>query len=197
MPQPPIAVKLLALPILGVVLLIANGNITLDYGFWSESSAPSAKEPRSPTVREVFAVIDAATADPSDLDNAQINALVERVQATRNRAATTLLERELPGLARRLDRRIEALYGRVARSRVTTAVGVKCRLVTLRFLGRQRLVFRAFARQVALRGASPGSVDRFSTRVARLSAWYAGQIQSCAAGAAPADRSAIEAAISD
>jgi len=196
-PQPPIAVKLLALPIVGVVLLIANGNVTFDYSFWSESSAPSSNEPRSPTVREVFAVIDAATADPNDLDDAQINALVERVQATRNRAATTLLRRELPGLARRLDRKNEALYGRVARSRVTTAVGVKCRTATLRFLARQRLVFRAFARQVALRGTTPGSVDHFSARVAHLSAWYAGQIRSCAAGAAPADRSAIEAAISD
>jgi hypothetical protein len=189
-------VKLLALPIVGVVLLIANGNITFDYAFWSETSAPSSDRPRSPTVREVFAVMDAATANPSDLDNAQINALVERVQTTRNRTATRLLRRELPGLARRLDRKIEALYGRVARSRVTTAVGVKCRRVTLRFLGRQRLVFRGFARQVALRGATPGSVDRFSTRVARLSAWYAGQIRSCSAGASSADRSVIDAAVS-
>jgi len=191
-------VKLLALPIVGVVfvLLIANGNITFDYSSSSESSAPSSNEPRSPTVREVFAVIDAATAGPNDLDDAQINALVERVQATRNRAATTLLQRELPGLARRLDRKIEALHGRVARTRVTTSVGVKCRSATLRFLGRQRVVFRAFARQVALRGATPGSVDRFTTRVARVSAWYRGQIRACAAGAAPADRSAIEAAVS-
>jgi len=193
-PQPPIAVKLLALPIVGVVLLIAHGNITFDHSFSSESSAPSSKEPRSP-VREVFAVIDAATADPDDLDNAQINALVEHVQTTRNGTSTRILQRELPGLARRLDRKIEAMHGRVARSRVITAVGVKCRAATLRFLGRQRLVFRAFARQVAFRGATPRSVDRFSSRVARLSAWYSGQIRSCAAGAAPADRAAIVATV--
>ena len=53
------AVKLLAVLIVGVVLLIANGNITFDYSFLSESSAPSSDKPRSPTVREVFAVIDA------------------------------------------------------------------------------------------------------------------------------------------
>jgi hypothetical protein len=189
-------VKLVAVLIVGIVLLIAHGNISFDYSFGSSSPPASSTEPRSPVVREVFAVMDAATAAPNDLDNAQINALVGRVQSTRTRAATRLLQRELPALARRLDRKIDALHRRVARLRLETPVGVKCRAATLRFLVRQRLVFRAFAHQVALRGVTPGSVDRFSARVGRVSAWYAAQIRSCAAGAAPADRSAIEAAIS-
>ena len=180
---------------LGLVALVANGNISFDYSSGSGPRTASPAEPRSPAAREVFAVMDAATADPHDLDNAQINALVERVQSTRTRAATRLLEHELPSLARRLDRKIELLHRRVARSRVETRVGVKCRAATLRFLVRQRRVFRGFAHQVALRGATPASVDRFRARVGRVSAWYAAQIRSCTAGAAPADRSAIEAAV--
>jgi hypothetical protein len=186
---------LLLAAIVGVGLLIASGNITFDYSFSSGPQASASDEPRSQTVRDVFAVFAAATPDSADLDNAQINALASRVHSDRDRAATRLFERELPSLARRLDRKLDRLSRRVAKTPVETQVGRKCRAVTLRFLDRQRHTFRTFARGIARRGATPAAIDRHVERWGRISAWYATQLRSCAAGAAPADRAAIDAAI--
>jgi hypothetical protein len=198
-PPRSIGMKLLVVALvvaLAGALLVANGNITFGYSSASgDSPVASSDGPRSPTVRDVFAVIDAATLDAADLDNAQINALVAHVAATRDRTSTRLLQRELPQLSRRLDRKAQVLYARVARSPVTTRVGAKCRDTALRFLARQRRVFRRFAHQVARDGATPAAVDRFAARVGRVSTWYANQLRVCTAGATPDDRAAIEAAL--
>jgi hypothetical protein len=184
--------KILVVVLVGVVLLIVNGNIT--FGSWSgadEPQAGSSEAPKSRVVRDVLSVMDAATVEANDLDDAQMSGLVTRVITRRDPAASRLLARELPQLSRRLDHRIRTMYAAVARTHVSTAIGRKCRATTLRFLTRQRLLFRQFAHHVARHGAPPPFVDGFAARAGRVQTWYANGIRSCMTGAAPDERAAI------
>lgn len=185
--------KLLLVSLVGVALLIANGNITFSYLSGSDDSGVATLE--SPTVRDVLAVMDAARPEANDLDNAQINGLVTRVATTANRSSVRLLERELPELAPRLDRKIRMLSAQISRQRPSTSIGWKCRATTIRFLARQRLLFRRFGDAVARHRATRGRVIRFSADSKNLQSWYASGIGSCTARATPAERAAIESAL--
>jgi hypothetical protein len=188
--------KLVVVLLAGVLVLIANGNITFSY--WSGSDDPGAASsaaPSSPTVRDVLALMGAATPPENDLDNAQINGLVTRVATTRGTAAIRLLERELPGLARRLDRKIRILSAQVARQSPKTSIGRKCRAATLRFLARQRVLFRRFGDGAARHGATRRGINRFTADAAKLQTSFTQSIGSCTAGATSAERAAIESAL--
>lgn len=189
-PQPSLAMKvLIVLGVVGLVLLVANGNIDFDYSSGSNDSAVASDEvARSATVRDVLAVIDTGAPAPTDLEIAQLHGLVRRVVTRRNRAATSLLEREWPQLSRHLDRNIGVLSARVARLPLTTRVGERCRAAAIRVLAHQRVVLRRFTRQIAREGATPTAVERLAAHLTGL------PIDSCVVGASREDRAAIEAA---
>jgi len=184
----------LALLVAGVALLVANGNITF---YWLDARDTQAAPPAqmdTPTVRDVLAILGAATPDATDLDNAQMNGLLTRVATTADESAVQLLERELSTLAPRIDRRIRLLIAEVADQRVTTMVGRECRATTVRFLGRQRVLFRRFGSTVARRGATRSGVMRLLRDNRRLQESYSSNVASCTAGATPEERAAIESA---
>ena len=197
--SPPLAMKIVLVLIALVVLLAATGVLKVD--FWVGSSAAPATTPapaptrvdmRSATVRDVVALANAATVASDDLDAAQLKGLTARWESDRDAAALAAIDRAMPDVAYRIDGSIRKLSRRVASTRVTTAVGGRCRGATLTFLNRQRVVFARFAFHVKRHGATGSAVDRLILGFRRTQAWYGEALHTCTARASRQDREALQ-----
>ena len=200
--SPPPAMKIVLVVIALVVLLAASGVLKVHFSAGSSAGsamtpapAPTRVDMRSATVRDVVAVINAAAFDPNDLDEAQIDGLLTRYQTDHDGAALAAIDRAMPGISHLADRKIRGVSRRVASTRVTTAVGDRCRRITLTFLNRKREVFARFILNVERNGATSPAVDRFIGAIGRANAWYANALHTCTAKASLKDRQTLESVL--
>ena len=180
----------------GACLLLATGNFHLSFNTGSDPgpNAVAATSTQGPVVRDVLAVVDAATTADAARDTQALQGLIGRAHSAGIGGGAILLERQLPALQSRIERDVTRIRGEVRDVDVTTRAGHECRLRTVELLTRQRELFRSFAAEVANHQAW-AAVSHMQAASDVLNRWYANQLDSCTSTATPADRSAIKAAL--
>jgi hypothetical protein len=150
-----------------------------------------------PAAKDVNRVIAAAYRDGLDVTLAHLYATVNRAhdadKGTRKWAL--LIEEGVPGLAQRVAELADTARPRVAAVKVETPAGRRFRVVALRGLGLQSMLFGAFAHDLATKEPTLNAFNRWGTRLNALHRWYVAQLQSVLAATASKDRAAVEAAL--